>query len=531
MKLDFKKTKEKIKNTSKTSIVLTILVFIILITMGTGYAVLNQDVFIKGKSQIKQAEYKIYVSNIKMISSSEAYETVKPTMSDNEVGVYTTLSNGNASITYELTIKNTGESDAVVDHIYVSNNNTNVKYKIVGTHATETIPHQSVKTVKVIIEAAENATISNTSSDILINFDFIRKQGDYSNDCTLNWDGATSTTPVMTNILGTDYYQIANANELKWFADQINNGNTSINAMLTNDICLSNKYLSIGTSNAYTGIFDGQNRSIKDVNYERNINVEDDVNYSAALFINNSGTIKNLNVEGSVSDIHTITGAENTSRLGGIVLENNGVIENSSYKGKITLNTTARVNCLVKQAHTYNYIGGITSNNKGVIRGCYNNAIFDIKGSTAYGGCNLYSRSTNIWAGGIAGENTGYVVDSYNNANISATGSTQSIERATYNGYIGGIAGTNTSTCKYGYNTGNVTQTISGNGGSSQTGVIATNTGNVNNIYFLTGSVNNNNTATEVNATDLINLNINIGNAFLKDTKSINNGYPILFWE
>ncbi|MGN0973559.1 MAG: hypothetical protein ACI4OT_02320 [Bacilli bacterium] len=528
------KTKKGKIKISKTSIIISILVFVILLSMGTGYAVLSQELNLFGNSKIELPEYKIYIADVKTNNAENgAYEATTATYTDNEVGLYTILPNTNSIMTYDVTIKNIGKTDAVVDYIYSSNNNSNIKYKIVGTNATKTIKALSTLTIKVIVEMVENATSINQDSSILLNFAFIKKTSDYSNECTNSWDGTSSSEPIISNIMGNDYYQITNANEFKWFADQINSGNTGINGMLTKDICLNSQtFTSIGSSSAYTGVFDGQNRNIKELNYSRNIDgLDSDSTYNAGLFINNNGTIKNLNVEGTNSDTHSITGVTNTSNIGGIVVNNTGVIENSSYKGTITINATARVNCLVKQGHTYNYVGGIASNNSGIIRGSYNNATFNLSGSTSYGTCNLYTRSANITSGGIAGINSGYVVDSYNNANMTATGKHQSTSRSTYNGLIGGVVGSNSNICNNSYNSGNITQTLpSGGYGSSQTGVIATNSGTINNVYFLTGTINNN-VGTEVNANDLINLNINIGNAFLLDSANINNGYPILFWE
>lgn len=528
------KTKKGRIKLSKTSIVVTILVFVVIVFMGIGFAYTNIELNIFGNSKLEIPEYKIYISSVTNLKSENgAYETSQQTFSDNEVGLYTTLPNDNSVMTYEITIKNVGKTDAVIDYIYPNSDNPNIKYKIVGTNATKTIKSLSIKKVKVIVETIENATVTNQNSNILINFAFVKKTSDYSNECTNNWDGTSSSEPIISNIMGNDYYQITNANEFKWFADQINSGNTGINGMLVKNICLNNQiFTSIGDSSAYTGVFDGQNRSIKGVTYSRNIGgLESDSTYNAGLFINNNGTIKNLNVEGTNSDIHSITGVTNTSYIGGIVVNNTGVIENSSYKGTITINATARVNCLIKQGHTYNYVGGIASNNSGIIRGSYNNATFDLSGSTSYGTCNLYPRSANITSGGIAGLNSGYVVDSYNNANMTANGNHTSTIRSTYNGLIGGVVGSNSNICNNSYNSGNITQTLPRGGyGDSQTGVIATNSGTINNVYFLTGTINNN-VGTEVNANDLINLNINIGNAFLLDSTNINNSYPILFWE
>ena len=49
--------------------------------------------------------------------------------------------------------------------------------------------------------------------------------------------------PPTTVIEEATYYQLDSAEDLKWFADQVNGGNTSIHAILTADITLNSNVL------------------------------------------------------------------------------------------------------------------------------------------------------------------------------------------------------------------------------------------------------------------------------------------------
>lgn len=51
-----------------------------------------------------------------------------------------------------------------------------------------------------------------------------------------DWTGSTSEPENTKRINGKAYYIITTAEELAWFAAQVNGGNTSINAYLANDI-------------------------------------------------------------------------------------------------------------------------------------------------------------------------------------------------------------------------------------------------------------------------------------------------------
>ena len=115
----------------KTSIVITILVFIVLLCMTSGYALLSQKLDIFGTSKIVIPDYRIYISNVEVVSSTDGgYATNTATFTDNEVALYSTLPTLNSSVTYEITIKNIGNSNAITDYMYTATNNASVKYKI-----------------------------------------------------------------------------------------------------------------------------------------------------------------------------------------------------------------------------------------------------------------------------------------------------------------------------------------------------------------------------------------------------------------
>lgn len=143
----------------------------------------------------------------------------------------------------------------------------------------------------------------------------------------------TSVEPSKTAIDGVEYYQISKCPELAWFRDQVNAGETSINAVLTKNVnCYANSlvdttnasnWIPIGkdSSVAYKGIFDGKGFTISNIYMDKS-------NLRYGLFAYVSGTLKNLNVKNFFYDIRStdIT----SKRIGGIVTKafDNAVLEN-----------------------------------------------------------------------------------------------------------------------------------------------------------------------------------------------------------
>ncbi len=68
-----------------------------------------------------------------------------------------------------------------------------------------------------------------------------------------NWTGSTSEPKSTKEIDGKTFYVITSAEELAWFAAQVNAGKTAINAQLANDILFGKDTSSI-TSTVWTMI-------------------------------------------------------------------------------------------------------------------------------------------------------------------------------------------------------------------------------------------------------------------------------------
>ena len=202
-----------------------------------------------------------------------------------------------------------------------------------------------------------------------------------------------------------EVYQIGSAEELAWFATEVNkedNLGKIINGVLTKDIDLENKgWNPIGTS-GFKGNFNGNNFKIKGFKIENATGWQ-------GFFGRNEGTIANFSIDGSISTIGgngtgsvTPWNAENgvidnvsssvnvsstnTKSMGGIAGQNTlgGIIKNTEFSGEVNGQSNTS---------TTQHIGGITgTNNSG-----------DIIGNINYGnvlGTNL-SKQTRV--GGLVG--------------------------------------------------------------------------------------------------------------------------------
>ena len=108
------------------------------------------------------------------------------------------------------------------------------------------------------------------------------------------------------------YYLIASPGTLKWFADMVEQGNTDICAMLTEDIDFT-AYPStmIGNGKKYNGTFDGAGHAIT-------IALVREADY-AGLFGHLSGTVQDLIVRGTITTNHKFAGLA-ANLLGGKLL-------------------------------------------------------------------------------------------------------------------------------------------------------------------------------------------------------------------
>ena len=201
-------------------------------------------------------------------------------------------------------------------------------------------------------------------------------------------------------------YEISSAGQLYWFADYVNCGNTSINAVLTAPITVNTgdvancngtrgdgwiDWTPIGksTSTSYTGTFNGQGYTV------------------SGLYFNDSNT-SYVGLFGSV---------ESGGKVSGVG------IADSYFRGN-------------------DYVGSICGENGGIITNCYNSGV-------------VIAVNRKASAGGICGYNEGAITNCYNTGNISAEGSAS---------LIGGVCADNDGTitnCYY------LAETADENGGKT----------------------------------------------------------------
>ena len=322
-------------------------------------------------------------------------------------------------------------------------------------------------------------------------------------------------------------YQISTEKELHWFASEVNGGNTAISAKLLNDIALTiNNWYPIGRQgHGFAGTFDGNGKSITNLKLTSD---KDETGFFGLL--TNGGKVKSLSVSGSV----TATG--DVSQTGGIAgamgeVGSKSSITDCTFSGTVTGNI--QVGGIIGCVGQYNQVercanhaavsgkedvGGVAgANSYGVMRYCFNTGAV---GSDAA-----------KQVGGIVGTQQNYaeMVACYN------TGAVTGAE------YVGGVAGkvyvaAMPSGC---YNVGEVSAALRCGGAVGSFGgddYIMVKNGSffkeINNAAFKANGAASR-TEAQMKASSFVReLNSEAyGTYFTADSKSINNGYPILLWQ
>lgn len=199
---------------------------------------------------------------------------------------------------------------------------------------------------------------------------------------------------------------INNAADLRTFRDAVNNGTTysGQTVYLTTDINLSGESWTPiaytpkgGTTRWFEGTFDGQGHKITNFNVDVRIKSATNQYPFGGLFGRNSGTIKNLQVEGATIYAEAESGTLNSSAAGGIAGYNTGTITYCVVKSS---NITAKINYGVDGACSY--AGGIAGAQKdGTISYCYveGNTI-TAKKSSSWATSDTYTNAlSNKWSG------------------------------------------------------------------------------------------------------------------------------------
>ena len=251
--------------------------------------------------------------------------------------------------------------------------------------------------------------------------------------------------------------KINNVEEFRNFMNEVNSGNTFQYqyVYLLENIDLENQewdiignYTDDTTNNAFSGIFEGNNKTINGLNINKN---QDFV----GLFAYNTGIIRDIILESG-----SITGQ---ARVAGILSVNAGLIENCHNKG-VTINFTGNLGG-----------GGICARSTGEITYCSNskeincNASYvgGIVGALNYGQMiNCYNSGNIIGSndiGGLAGgTHDAQIISCYNLGNI--TGTDKNSENGTYVGGISGVSGANSKIINC-YNSGKIKSEYLNGGG------------------------------------------------------------------
>ena len=330
-------------------------------------------------------------------------------------------------------------------------------------------------------------------------------------------------------------YQIGTADELVWFAKQVNGGSTAISGVLTAEIDLNGfDWTPIGSSaKKFSGSFDGAGYAIKNLTIDYQTAKSGERLY-LGLFGYAEGTkdnraaIKNLTVQGSVnagSEFSVYSGNVAGVVACGSYVDVSGVISrvNVTVDAKVgsacgvgglagvLINSTA-TNCGSEgNVSGVKNLGGLCYEfYAGTMTGCYNTGAVSGSG-TCVGGIMGYAKQAAI-------------KDVYNTGAVSTT-----------KNLVGGLVGEmENSSLTNGYSTGKIT--VSESGGSSVGAAVGW-ADTLSNVYYLEGTsekgVGRDGTAAAKTADELKakTMPAALGNGFKRDLGNINGGYPVLSWQ
>ena len=271
----------------------------------------------------------------------------------------------------------------------------------------------------------------------------------YLNGEPIPWDGVSQAEPPVSEIDGA--YEISNAAQLAWVAEQVNNQKDSVGRYigmanktirLTEDIDLAGfQWIPIGNYYycPFAGSFDGNGYTV------RGLSLGDSVDGSqGGLFGCVIGSVSNLNVEADINATRSITASGAKSEQNGIGIVA-GTIDsrkfdynNKDYIGTIE-NCSAHGSLKVQNGYAEEfYIGGITGRNNGGIM--INN--FSTASISAEPIDSAPKPAEVAYAGAIVGYNDGEIYNTEDFGSLSAV-SPIAISVHSANPNVGMIAGGN----------------------------------------------------------------------------------------
>ena len=253
-------------------------------------------------------------------------------------------------------------------------------------------------------------------------------------------------------------YQISTADELLWFADQVNKSAKKSTSMLwaklTGDIDLKEvkTWTPIGNYNSYSdyvefgGVFDGAGHRIY------NLTIANEKAYQALFGRVKGGTIKNLTVEGTVN----ISIANSAAYAAGIVAYGKpATLENCTNKVKVTATAKGYAAGVIANVGSGSVVTNCT--NTAEISGCgdYVGGIGAIVMSSSIKNCLNSGTIVNTGTSGRSAYSTGGIAGSMSSSTISMCGNTGTVTSTLKR--TGGIVGSLGGSVDKSFNTGAIT--------------------------------------------------------------------------
>ena len=306
------------------------------------------------------------------------------------------------------------------------------------------------------------------------------------------WDGTTKTAPTQDK---GGVYLIDTAAKLAWFADAVNNGQTTISGKLTANINLNGKtWTAIGTSsNKFAGTLDGDN-------------------YTVSGLAGTGGLVYYLSANGTVKSLCVDCAIDGTSNVGGIADKSEGRIENCLVSGYIKGGND-----------TIFGVGGIVGHGMAgnVISGCVSTADILFK----------YSQyAVQNGAGGIVGYTYGTVENCYFAGNVHTNA--KSVSAGGFGGLVG--CARSNAVMKDCYTVGAVTGPESSFGavvGKVAAGATITNCAYLDTIAPQAAADGTTSGMTAHTADYMRSAEFAVDMGMNQDDGTLNGGFPVLPWQ
>lgn len=181
------------KNGQKRTLLIGALLIIVLSLMGFGFAYLSQSLNINGNVNIAYGD-NVYITSLAVQSTQDAAVITNPSFSDTTASMYSTITDLNGSITYQMVLSNYKAEAVTLSNIVKEvQHNTNIKYEITGINVGDSISAGESKTITITMSYKDGVTTlpTNILDALVLYFDFgIVVYNDYiANNLELNLRG------------------------------------------------------------------------------------------------------------------------------------------------------------------------------------------------------------------------------------------------------------------------------------------------------------------------------------------------------